>query len=102
MGAAKLSSRGVLDDPLGRSSFPLSTIALPLLSDGDLLRILRIRCFHDGENGLNYELGIKGRHPILINRLRTDLTRVRFHTRVVDLCHEVNLRGFEGVVIRKV
>ena len=57
-GVAYHSTSGVLDNPLGSCGFPLGTIALPLLSDGNLLGVLRIWRFHHREDGLNNELGI--------------------------------------------
>ena len=88
--------------PLSRCGFPLVAIALPHLGNGHLLSILGIGGPQHSENGLDHELGVEGGHPVLVDSLRADLSRVRLYARVVDLRHELNLGGLEGIVVRKV
>ena len=76
--------------------------ALPHLSDSHLLCILGIRRLQHGEDGLDDELSVQGWHPVLVDRLRADFSRVRLHARVVNLGHELDLRWLEGVVVREV
>ena len=92
----------ILLHPLGSGRLPSVTVALPLLSDGHLLSILRVWCLHHGEDGFNDEFSIQGGNPVLVDSLRADLASVRLHARVVDLGDELDLGWLEGVVVSEV
>ena len=93
---------GILLDPFGCGGLPLVTTVLPDLSDCHLLRVLRIRCLHDGKDGLNDEFSVESGHPILVDSLRANLTCVRLDARVVDFRDELDLGWLEGIVVREV
>ena len=92
----------ILLDPFGCGGLPLVTIVLPDLGDCHLLCVLRIRCLHDREDGLNDEFSVQSGHPILVDSLRANLTRVRLDARVVDFRDELDLGWLEWIVIREV
>ena len=92
----------VLGGPLGGGGLPLAVVGLPDLSNGNLLGVLGVGGLQHSQDGLDHELSVQGGHPVGINRLRADLAGVRLHTRVVNLRHELDLRGLERVVVREV
>ena len=92
----------VLLDPLGGGCLPCIVVALPLLSNAHLLSVLCIRRLHDGENSLDDELCVKGGHPVCVNGLSANLTRVCLYARVVDLRNELDLGWLEGIVVCEV
>lgn len=93
---------GVLLDPLGCGGFPLVAVVLPDLGDRHLLGVLGVGRFHDGEDGLDHELGVERGHPILVDSLRANLPSVRLDTWMVDFGDELDLGWLEGVVVREV
>ena len=97
-----MSLLSVLLDPFSCSGLPSAPAGLPLLSNRDLLCVLRRWVFHYGQDGLYDELCVESGHPVRVNGLRANLASVRLHTWVVNLRDELDLGWLEWVVVREI
>ena len=61
--------------------------------------VLGVWGLHHSQDGLDHKLSVQGGHPIGVDSLGADLTSVCLYARVVNLGHELDLRGLEGVVV---
>jgi hypothetical protein len=64
--------------------------------------VISIRILEKGHERLDYELGIQGWYPSVLNSLCANFTSVLLNVRVEDLGLEVNFRSFEGVIVAEV
>ena len=66
------------------------------------MSVLSVGGLHDGQDGLNDKLCIQGGNPVLVDGLRANLAGIGLYAGMVDLRHELDLGGLEGVVVREI